>query len=101
MPLAPKTAEVPITDEWELDTTITYTPTPIVQACDTNDGVQAELRLLLHIELTSVAGAGGRANTRPRRPHGRRDTRDSTDLPTTWGRARPARRCYAHGCPPR
>ncbi|GAA2345115.1 FxLD family lantipeptide [Streptomyces kunmingensis] len=29
---------VPADDEWELQTTITRTPTPIVEACGTGDG---------------------------------------------------------------
>ncbi|MFJ7773220.1 FxLD family lantipeptide [Streptomyces sp. NPDC097107] len=32
------TLKVPLSDEWVLDTTITRTPTPIVEACGTNDG---------------------------------------------------------------
>ncbi|WP_217247104.1 FxLD family lantipeptide [Streptomyces sp. AC602_WCS936] len=37
-PLTTDTLEVPLSDEWVLDTTITRTPTPIVEACGTNDG---------------------------------------------------------------
>jgi FxLD family lantipeptide len=38
-PLASETLGAPLPDdEWELVTTITHTPTPIVEACGTNDG---------------------------------------------------------------
>lgn len=38
-PLASETIEAPLSDdEWELTTTITHSPTPIVEACDTSDG---------------------------------------------------------------
>ncbi|MDI3102054.1 FxLD family lanthipeptide [Streptomyces sp. AN-3] len=37
-PLTTTTVEAPLSDEWELDTTITRSPAPIVEACDTNDG---------------------------------------------------------------
>ncbi|CAM5253115.1 FxLD family lantipeptide [Streptomyces griseomycini] len=40
-PLATETVEVPLSDEWELTTTITRAPTPIVEACGTNDGCAA------------------------------------------------------------
>ncbi|MFF0794622.1 FxLD family lanthipeptide [Streptomyces spiralis] len=36
---APNTLEAPLSDaEWELDTVITHSPTPIVEACGTGDG---------------------------------------------------------------
>ncbi|MFE0654583.1 FxLD family lantipeptide [Streptomyces sp. NPDC059534] len=38
--LAPGTLDTPL-GEWELDTTITQSPTPIVDACGTNDGCAA------------------------------------------------------------
>ncbi|MEW2253270.1 FxLD family lanthipeptide [Streptomyces sp. NPDC006975] len=37
-PLASKPLEAPLADEWELDTAITHSPTPVVEACGTNDG---------------------------------------------------------------
>jgi FxLD family lantipeptide len=37
-PLTTSTVELPLSDEWELDTTITRTATPIVEACGTGDG---------------------------------------------------------------
>ncbi|MFF4575687.1 FxLD family lantipeptide [Streptomyces sp. NPDC001410] len=38
-PLASKTVEVPLSgDEWDLNTTITTSPTPIIEMCDTSDG---------------------------------------------------------------
>ncbi|MFD7459202.1 MULTISPECIES: FxLD family lanthipeptide [unclassified Streptomyces] len=38
-PLASKALDAPLSDdEWELETTITHSPTPIVEACDTSDG---------------------------------------------------------------
>ncbi|MFF0698333.1 FxLD family lantipeptide [Streptomyces tendae] len=40
-PLATKTVEAPLTDGWELETTITRTAVPIVEACGTNDGCAA------------------------------------------------------------
>ncbi|MGW3635246.1 FxLD family lanthipeptide [Streptomyces sp. NPDC005122] len=33
--------EVPLVDEWDLDTTITHSPTPIVDGCDTSDGCES------------------------------------------------------------
>ncbi|MER5599904.1 FxLD family lanthipeptide [Streptomyces sp. NPDC002265] len=39
VPLASETAEDPLfEDEWELHTTITATPTPVIEMCDTSDG---------------------------------------------------------------
>uniref|UniRef100_UPI003F495982 FxLD family lanthipeptide n=1 Tax=Streptomyces sp. CA-141956 TaxID=3240051 RepID=UPI003F495982 len=35
--LAAGTLDAPL-DEWELDTTVTKSPTPIVDACGTSDG---------------------------------------------------------------
>ncbi|MGX1268069.1 FxLD family lanthipeptide [Streptomyces phaeoluteigriseus] len=41
-PVSTTTVEAPLSDgEWELDTTITRTPTPIVEACGTGDGCAA------------------------------------------------------------
>jgi FxLD family lantipeptide len=38
-PPTPKAPEVPFTaEEWELDTTITHSPRPIPEACDSSDG---------------------------------------------------------------
>ncbi|WP_330342605.1 FxLD family lantipeptide [Streptomyces sp. NBC_00557] len=38
-PLASQPIEAPLSsDEWELETTITTSPTPIVDMCDTSDG---------------------------------------------------------------
>ncbi|MET9735850.1 FxLD family lantipeptide [Streptomyces sp. NPDC006458] len=38
-PLASTTVEVPFSeDEWDLSTTITTSPTPVTEMCDTSDG---------------------------------------------------------------
>jgi FxLD family lantipeptide len=37
-PLATPTVAGPLEDDWELDTTITHSPKPIVEMCGTGDG---------------------------------------------------------------
>lgn len=31
-------AEVPLVDDWDLNTTVTQTPTPVIDMCDSSDG---------------------------------------------------------------